>query len=78
MRVSVQMLIGLCPIVGLHRVRIAVVQTVIRRHDLLVAVEVDLLFLSETSSPCARVLFFKQKLLEQITVHLPLRLNVFL
>jgi len=53
MRVSVQMLIGLCPIVGLHRVRIAVVQTVIRRHDLLVAVEVDLLFLSETSSPCA-------------------------
>jgi len=71
------MLVGLRPIVGLHRVRIAVVQTVVRRHDLLVTVEVDLLFLSETSSTRARVLFFKQKLLEQITVHLPLRLNVF-
>ncbi len=71
------MLVGLRPIVGLHRVRITVVQTVVRRHDLLVAVEVDLLFLSETSSTRARVLFFKQKLLEQITVHLPLRLNVF-
>jgi hypothetical protein len=71
------MLVGLRPIVGLHRVRIAVVQTVVRRHDLLVTVEVDLLFLSETSSTRARVLFFKQKLLKQITVHLPLRLNVF-
>lgn len=69
------MLVGLRPIVGLHRVRIAVVQTVVRRHDLLVAVEIDLLFLSETSSTRARVLFFKQELLEQITVHLSLRLN---
>lgn len=75
--VSVQMQIGLCPVVRLNGVmwRVTVVQTVVRRHDLLVAVEIDLLFLSETSSTRARVLFFKQELLEQITVHLSLRLN---
>lgn len=62
----------------LSGVRIAVVQAVVRRHHLLVSVEAALLFLSETSPALARVLLFKHKLLEQITVHFSLRLNVFL
>jgi len=72
------MLVGLRSIIGLRWVRITIVQTVVRRHHLLVSVEAALLFLSETSPTRARVLLFKHKLLEQIPVHLALRLNVFL